>query len=162
MTSKSYKLKIQKRIFSFLFPGHSSSIAWNAAIRRDVPWQLPCSGKWQNSRQNSSVCIVTRLRAARRSNRGSVVGRDTFVSSSKRSDPLFGYPLPYSMGTRHEEAETKSWPYSPIQFQSMNAWTYTSTSLYIFMAWASIRRRENFTYHAFSIFHTFALLYSSN
>jgi hypothetical protein len=39
-----------------------------------------------------------------------------------------------------------SWPYTPSSAEVKNAWSYTSTPQYVFMAWCLVKHRDNFTF----------------
>jgi hypothetical protein len=52
-----------------------------------------------------------------------------------------------SLGLKRPGRETDH--SAPSSTEVKNAWSYTSTPQYVFLAWCSVKRRDNFTFYAF-------------
>jgi hypothetical protein len=55
------------------------------------------------------------------------------------------------MGVRRPGREADHSP--PSSTENKNAWSYTSTSQYVFMAWCLVKRRDNFTFYLYLTCH---------
>jgi hypothetical protein len=54
------------------------------------------------------------------------------------------FPMDMSPGVKLQELEADHWPPSSVDVN--NAFSYTSTPAYVFMAWYLVKYRDNFTF----------------
>jgi hypothetical protein len=58
--------------------------------------------------------------------------------------PIQLVPGALSLGAKRPECEADHSP--PSSAEENNAWSYTSTPQYVFMAWYKVKHRDNFTF----------------
>jgi hypothetical protein len=58
--------------------------------------------------------------------------------------PIQWVPGDLSLGVKRSGREADHSP--PFRAEVKNVWSYTSIPQYVFMAWCSVKRRENFTF----------------
>jgi hypothetical protein len=103
--------------------------------------------------RDSSVQITTRLRAGRSgfdSRQG--LGILLFTTASRPAlrstrPPIQSVPGDVSTGIKRPGREAF---HSPCSADVKNAWSYTSTSQYFFVAWCLFKHRDKFTFYYFT------------
>jgi hypothetical protein len=104
----------------------------------------------QRRRRDSAFGIVTRLRSER-PGFDSRQGQGYFSLRHRIQTGSGAHPVSYPVGTRNyfrgvklPGREADNW--FPFSTEVKNAWSYTSTSSYVIMAWCLAEHRDNFTF----------------
>jgi hypothetical protein len=97
--------------------------------------------------RRSSVTMVTMLLCGRPENRGSILGRDERFSLLHCVWTGSGAHLAYyKMGTEVTRPEREPDHSPPTSAEVKNAWSYTATPPYVFMALCLVKYKDNFFY----------------
>jgi hypothetical protein len=101
-----------------------------------------------NRSRGGSVGIVIMLRVI---DRGSILGRygDFLLFATASRLTLWPTQPPIQWVPRLKLPELKAYHKSPSSTKVKNAWSYTSTPQYVFMAWCLVKHRDNFTFHLY-------------